>query len=93
MKNMKNDVTTHEVRDAILKLVNDQRGIRATDLISVFSDLISTDSDIQFEIYDLIRKGELIEIRYTLENDVVERSFIIPKNSTVKVVDHSIKEY
>jgi hypothetical protein len=71
----------------VLQLVENKQGVKATEL----APYLVENQDIHYPwvdlIYELIQKGELVEVEYVLPQlNYRAKSFLLPKGATVNVI-------
>ncbi len=83
-------MTKLEIENKILDIVTASQGLKGVDLtLRVMSNDLQVTSNELFDIiFDLIEKGDLVEIEYELPSmGYRTKSFILPRGTKVNVVN------
>lgn len=88
MKTPASIVETH-----IINLVETNSGLKGTELMTriMSYDLTISYNEIMDIIFDLVERGELIEIELVLPNNT-SKSFLVPKRTKVNVISKGFRK-
>lgn len=88
MKTPVSIVETH-----IINLIETNAGLKGVDLVNriMAYDLIISYNEIMDIIFDLVERGELVEIELVLPNNV-SKSFLVPKRTKINIISKGFRK-
>jgi hypothetical protein len=80
-----------ELENLVTNIVNSSLGLKGTDLVlKILSrDLEITNNECLDIVFDMIQSGDLIEIEYVLPNHYISKSFILPKDTHINIINRA----
>jgi hypothetical protein len=81
------------IEQKIIEFVNKNPGVSGVGVIAKLPHIFGIDNmwnDFDLDdLYQLVEKGELVEVEYTLPDSFRTKSLFFPKNTKVNIVEHS----
>lgn len=80
-------MTSDEIRNKILSLIEIRQGIKGTDLITTLMgyDLGFTNNQFMDIIFDMVAEGDICEIEYIMGG--TSKSFLVPRNTKINIIN------
>lgn len=78
-----------DLENLVLNLVNSNLGLKGSDLIlKIMSKNLSiTNNECLDMIFDMIHSGNLVEIEYILPGHHISKSFVLPKDTQINIIN------